>query len=194
MYKKYIKRKERIILTAIDIIDELGIQGLTIRTIAQREKITESAIYRHFSSKKDIILAVLDKYSNFDAKIMNAIVEQEYSPIDGLFFFIKSFAEYYESYPQITSIIFLYGMDIGLYGEEIEKKMKQITERRRNFLSGLIQKGKENGEIASKFSTHELSLIICACIKEIILIWRKSSHEFSIKERILELVNKLLEV
>ena len=39
MNNPLITRRESIVLTSIDIIDEIGIEALSIRTIASREKI-----------------------------------------------------------------------------------------------------------------------------------------------------------
>ena len=44
-------RKEQLILTAIEIIDEIGIQRLTTREIAKRQQISEATIFRHFKIK-----------------------------------------------------------------------------------------------------------------------------------------------
>ena len=46
MYKDYIKRKEKVIISSIDLFDEAGIKGLTTKELAKREGITEPAIYK----------------------------------------------------------------------------------------------------------------------------------------------------
>jgi AcrR family transcriptional regulator len=45
MKKNIIKRKNKIIIEAIDLLDELGIQGLTTKEIAKRRDPSEPAIY-----------------------------------------------------------------------------------------------------------------------------------------------------
>jgi AcrR family transcriptional regulator len=62
-------RKDRLILTTIDIIDELGIQSLSTREIAKREGVSEATLFRHFKSKNDLLAAVLEYYSKFDDDI-----------------------------------------------------------------------------------------------------------------------------
>ena len=37
MHNNFLKRKDGIILTSVEIIDQLGVQGLTIREIASRQ-------------------------------------------------------------------------------------------------------------------------------------------------------------
>ncbi|MDD4730008.1 MAG: NAD(+)--rifampin ADP-ribosyltransferase [Dysgonamonadaceae bacterium] len=53
-------RKERLIRTAIEIVDEIGIQGLTTKEIAKRQDVSEATLFRHFASKNELLKAVLD--------------------------------------------------------------------------------------------------------------------------------------
>ena len=52
-------RQKEIISVSLDLISEKGIQGLTIKNLAQRIGITEPAIYRHYENKIHILLASL---------------------------------------------------------------------------------------------------------------------------------------
>ena len=53
------ERQKTIVEAAIKLIDEGGIQNVTMKNIAARLDITEPAIYRHFASKNEILLAML---------------------------------------------------------------------------------------------------------------------------------------
>jgi Transcriptional regulator len=48
----FIKRKDRIILTCIEIISDLGFQGLSTKEITQRQNISDGTLYKHFKRKK----------------------------------------------------------------------------------------------------------------------------------------------
>lgn len=50
-----------LIEAALDIIDEIGPQGLTIRKVAQRAGVSHAAPYRHFTGKDELILAVVER-------------------------------------------------------------------------------------------------------------------------------------
>ena len=53
-------RQKEIVDHSIALIARRGIQELTIRNLARAVGISEPAIYRHFPSKTDILLGVLD--------------------------------------------------------------------------------------------------------------------------------------
>lgn len=46
---------------ALDVISELGPQGLTIREVARRAGVSHAAPYRHFTDKDELILAVVEQ-------------------------------------------------------------------------------------------------------------------------------------
>jgi AcrR family transcriptional regulator len=53
-------RQKEIVLAARRLIIKRGAEHLTVRSIAAEVGISESAIYRHFSSKQDILCLLLD--------------------------------------------------------------------------------------------------------------------------------------
>lgn len=54
------KRREQLLDTAIALFAERGYGGATTAELAKAAGVTEPIIYRHFSSKKDLFIAVID--------------------------------------------------------------------------------------------------------------------------------------
>ncbi len=187
----YIKRKEGIILTAIEIIDELGFQGLSTKEIAKRQKIAEGTLYKHFRSKDGIILAVLDYYTMFDVDIKQTIEMKRFSAKDSITYFITRFAEYYESYPAMTSILQSYEVLKNEAG--IAHRIIEIFEARSSFITDIIKKGIDCGEITPDIDSESYSDIILGTFIAISLKWRMRKYNFPLKERILTAHNYIME-
>lgn len=66
------ERKREIIDAARDLIIREGVQGLTIKNLSKRNKISEPAIYKHFKNKREILIMLID---NFEYNLMKAIDE-----------------------------------------------------------------------------------------------------------------------
>jgi AcrR family transcriptional regulator len=190
MKKSYLTRKENIILTSIEIIDELGTQGLTIREISTRQEITEAAIYKHFKSKSEIILGVLESFSQFDNTIASVVNEQKMSAKEGLMFIVKSFGEYYENYPEVTSILFIY--DTIRNEPEAAVKMREILNNRYNFISKLVVQGQYDEQINKNINSEDFSNIIIGMMESAIFRWRMNNFNFPLKEKIMNTVEALL--
>lgn len=75
MKSKILKRKESIIITAIEVLYEVGINGMTTKEIAKRQNISEPAIYRYFDGKREIIKEIFTRYSIYDEVIKNTIID-----------------------------------------------------------------------------------------------------------------------
>ncbi len=69
-------RKEEIVDKAIEIAVKGGFQCVTIKSLAEACGITEPAIYRHFKSKDDIIVAVIDRLQDSVIQIVKKGTEK----------------------------------------------------------------------------------------------------------------------
>lgn len=180
MHRPYLSRKESIVTCAIDIIDELGLEALSTREIARRQQISEAAIYRHFNSKRDIVLGVFDLYSQFDMDIFRTVEDSKLSCKEGIMLYVKAYAEYYENYPAITSIFFIH--DVLSYEEKIAETIRQINNGRFEFLKKLVEEGQKNGEIIPDISSSTISHNILGTLKSIIFYWRINGRSVPLKQ------------
>jgi len=55
------QRREQLLDTAVALFAERGFSGSTTAQLAKAAGVTEPIIYRHFSSKKDLFIAVIEK-------------------------------------------------------------------------------------------------------------------------------------
>lgn len=185
-------RKESIILTAIEIIDELGVKNLSIREIAIRQSITKSAIYNHFKSKEDIISAVFEYYLNLDSNIIKTLEEKKITPDEAIINYITAYLEWFESYPPLTALINSY--EILRYYPELYKYLKEIVDDKSNIFIDLIKQGQLKGVFTCKFTAEELVNFLIGYIRTIIHIWRMDNCSFSLREKALEPIKKLITV
>jgi AcrR family transcriptional regulator len=186
MKRSYLTRREVITLTAIDIISELGIHELSVREIAKRQGITDAALYKHFKSKQEIILEVLDYYSKFDENIMNTIDSSDMNSREGIIFFVKELSEYHENYHELIAIEHSY--EIFQHEVEIGEKLRNIFIRRTDFLKRLIANGKISKEFSDSINEDYVSDIIVGIFREGSMKWRMSGYSYSLKERIFDIL------
>lgn len=173
-----VHRRERIVITAIDVINELGVQALSTKRIAQMEGISESTVFKHFASKNAILQAVLHTYSQFDCDIMESIQLKELTCIDSLFYYTDAYTQYYESYPSITAIT--QGMDEMRYIDGLALKVDAIKNRRRQFLMDLIARGQCEGQIKPDLLPEVVVDIIIGTVLASVGRWRSEGFNFAL--------------
>jgi AcrR family transcriptional regulator len=191
MTTEFLHRKERVILTAIDIIDELGIQGLSTKEIAKRQKISEGTLFRHFRSKTEIIAAVLDYYSKYDADIFQSIKLKKLSSKEAILYVIEAFATYYENYPAITAIMQLYS--VLSYDAVLAEKIKTITSSRVNLMREVIKEGQLTGQIKPDVDGELLVEILNGTFAWSCLRWRLSGYSFPLRERMISVAQTVMD-
>lgn len=191
MNNDILKRKEKIIITGIDLFDEAGINGLTTKEIARRQQITEPAIYRQFASKKDIVMAILERCASFDELIKNTIIDNKFVGRGGILYFTRVYGEYYQNYPQITTAMFSF--DMFKYDADLLKKMSYIVNERSKVIFDLITRGVEQQEFPVDVDKQALTDALFGVIWSTTFIWKLSGCLFDLKDRMLKAVEMILD-
>lgn len=173
-----VHRRERIVITAIDVINELGVQALSTKRIAQMEGVSESTVFKHFASKNAILHAVLDTYGQFDSDIIESIQLKELACIDSLFYYTEAYTQYYENYPAITAIT--QGMDEMRYIDGLAPVVDAIKSKRRCFLMALIERGQKEGVIKPEVLPEVVADIIVGMVLASVGRWRSESFGFGL--------------
>lgn len=57
--------KDKIFDTALDLFSKKGYDSVSVRTIASEVGIKDSSIYNHYSSKKDILMSILNYFEEY---------------------------------------------------------------------------------------------------------------------------------
>ncbi len=190
MADNILSRKESLILTAIEVINEMGIQGLSIREVAKRQQMSNAAIFNHFKSKGDLINAVLDHYTQYDNALIQAVGLRKDSPKAAIINYMEMFYTYFENYPAITAIAQLY--DVLRCEPEFAEKVKAIFSSRRMNIKQMVEEAQAAGQICSDVESGCLADIILGSSSLITLRWRMEDYGFPLKERVLDTVNTIL--
>jgi AcrR family transcriptional regulator len=174
-------RREGIIISTIEALHEVGIQNLSTKEIAKREGVSEGTLFRHFKNKTDILLAVLEHFSQYDDDIIQACMSRNLDPIETIKNYMSTYAIYYQNYPEITAIMQAYNSLMS--DEELVDTVKAIFWKRWNFLSKLLEDAKVQGMIDINTDSSVLADLIAGGFRETCLRWRIESYSFSLKDR-----------
>jgi TetR/AcrR family transcriptional regulator, transcriptional repressor for nem operon len=65
---------------AQDLIQRLGVNGMSYQDISDRVGIRKASVHTHFPKKDDLVAALLDRYSDRFLRIMDSILASDDSP------------------------------------------------------------------------------------------------------------------
>ncbi len=176
------KLKERqleIIRAAGEILTESGVAGLTTKKIAARMGFVESALYRHFKGKEEIIVSMLLYLANDMEQRLNAALHTSSDASEQLKQLFNSQFEFFNDNPQFLVAVF----SDGLLEEStlVHSAILKIMAVKRKVLLQVIKLGQKQKLFTKKLSAEELAHIIMGSFRLHMLQWRMSEMAFDVK-------------
>lgn len=182
-------RQQEIINVSLELIAESGIQSLTIKNLAKKIGFAESAIYRHYENKIQILLAILDLYKqNKEGFFINEIDSNS----DTLIKIENIFNNHFEKFsktPSLVSVIF--SEEIFRNEKVLIEKVKEIINKNTTSLETIIINGQKNGEIRTDINASHLAIIIMGALRMFIKQWHMSECDFNLKEKGTEFISSI---
>lgn len=185
-------RQLEIVEAAIAIIAENGIQFLTIKNLSKKINVTEGAIYRHFSTKLDILNGILNLFqtrvnTNFSS------IEKDKPATENLHKIICGMTATFVENPAIAAVIF---------SEEIFQNHKLLSDtvfgimnNNLNTFEQILQTGQDSGEIRNDIPARQLAILIMGGMRLTVNRWSLSGHAGDLLqtgEQFWQTVNKIL--
>ncbi len=169
-------RQVEIINISIDIIAKKGIQGLTIKNLSKEIGISEPAIYRHFESKTDILLAILKNFEEVSSFMNEAMKVGNGTTISKIEFMFSKIIEIFSLEPSHISVIF--SEEIFKNEEVLKDKIVEIMNSKQKSIEDLLIEGQRKGEIRDDIDYKTLALIVIGSLRLIVKQWDlKNQHE-----------------
>ena len=172
------KRQKEIIVVALELISEKGIQGLTIKNLAKKIGITEPAIYRHYDNKIDILIAILNLMKSNTEQIFNKELSSDNKAIEKIEqLFTKQFASF-SATPSLVSVVF--SEEIFRNEPILIDKISGIINNNYKTLTTIITDGQKNGELRTDIEANHFSTIIMGSLRLFVKKWQFSEYSFNL--------------
>ena len=167
--KDYTARQIAIINASIAIIGEGGIQEFTIKNLSNRIGFVEAAVYRHFPSKSDILLAVL---SHIEGKVLEKYSEislLDTSPFNKLKLTIEAYFKNFATNPALVTVV----LNDGIYKNDpnLQKRILSIMDSTKLHYAKILQDALNQNEIRTDIPISELSLVIMGYMRISVTRW-----------------------
>lgn len=174
------KRQHEIIESAGRLLMDKGVKGLTTKNLALEMGFSESALYRHFKNKEDIIVLLLDHLYNNIKERLEEVQKNENAPSEKLKAIFRSQFHYFSQQPHFIIAI----LSEGLFDEteKINSSILKIIAYKTNLISNIIEEGKQNQEFNNEISTPEMVHIILGSFRLMMLKWKLSKFDIDLTQ------------
>lgn len=192
MVSEISNRQLEIIEAAGKILTSSGISGLTIKNLAKEMKFSESAIYRHFTSKEEIIVELLNYLAqSMDFRYTNVITKSNSAKENFLKMFQNQF-EFFQANPHFVVAVFSDGLMEE--SQKINQTINKIMQVKMKHLLPIIAQGQTEGVFTKILSKEDIAHIIMGAIRLQMYKWRIANFEFDMVKSGNNILNNLLEI
>lgn len=188
------ERQQQIIEESINIIDEKGIQGLTIKNLSKAIGISEPGIYRHFESKTEILLSILNNFKEMAIMLSEIMETYEVSAIEKISFIFSKMLELFSETPSMVSVIF--SEEIFKNEEVLKNKIVEILNLHAKTLENIISKGQSEKNVREDIDEKNLALMAMGSLRLLVKRWDLNNHNFNLKtegDKLIAVLSKVLE-
>jgi AcrR family transcriptional regulator len=138
-------RQAEVVAALLDLLHEVGPEGITTTTIARRVGLSQGALFRHFPRKIDIWKAAVAVIGDKVEPQLALAANRPGPIIDRIREIQRTYLEIVEEAPAITALLF-YREPPGLEGQ-LRKAIAEHCDGGRNLIRSLLAQGQDKREI-----------------------------------------------
>ena len=169
--REYTDRQIEIMEFATQIIDNKGIQELTTKNLAAEIGLSEAALYRHFKSKNEIMLGLLNYFMlEMKDRIAGLATKEGKTPTELLKDIFNSQLKTFSQKPAIVSIIFSEG--IFQFNKELMEKVSGMMEMMQTQIDAIVKRGQQEGIFRDFAGPSTISTIIMGSMRLAVMKWK----------------------
>lgn len=190
MIKSISDRQLEIIEAAGKILTASGLSGLTIKNLAKEMKFSESAIYRHFASKEDIIISLLEYLAQHMENRFSRVITDEQSPEENFRAIFQNQFSFFKMNPHFVVAVFSDGLIEE--SQRINEKILRIMGVKMKHLMPILKEGQEKHVFTNSISIDDLLNVVMGTFRLQMFKWRIANFDFDIRIKGDHMIESLL--
>jgi AcrR family transcriptional regulator len=161
VYQKRLTSPEKILKSATKLFCKKGYNAASVAEIMKAAGLTRGTLYCHFKTKEHLAHEIINLFENKFFNSMVAFVEKEggssFNKIENMIRFDIRFAG---ENPELCLFMTLISSEMCGSGERLEHHLKLFYKKWRDFITGILDKGKQTGELQQGIDSPMLAIVI----------------------------------
>ncbi len=187
------ERKRVILDAALSAFVEFGYHGALMDTIAERAEVTKPILYRHFSSKLDLLLAIID---NAGEELRTSLLLPTPSEMDWLTSIRHSVHAYFEFVTRSEAAFrLIYDTDLNV-DTKARERVTQIRKSIIDVVAGVVSSYTDTSKMPRE-DIDVLAVILIGMVESTVIYWMNNKdrpaekYEQSLVQAISSILSKL---
>ncbi len=173
-------RQLEIIEAAGKLLTHSGVSGLTIKNLAKEMDFSESALYRHFESKEEIIVALLNYLASNMEERLSRVYQATDTPEEKIRKLFGSHMDFFKKNAHFVVAVFSDGLMEE--SEKINQAITSIMKVNVKHLMPILQEGQKKLVFTNDIPAVELLNIVMGTFRLQLLKWRLDNFRFDLKK------------
>jgi AcrR family transcriptional regulator len=175
-------RQTEILEESLAIVAESGMEGLTYRNLSERLGISIPAFYRHFQSKTDILLGIIDYFRELSLETFREAEARGVDDVDRLRLFLNGHAHLFSEKSGLVAVLF--PEEMGGTRREVRASVLKAMAENRERLTTLMAGGVAAGLLRSDVSPERLAFFLMGSLRLSVTLWRLSERETDLVQEV----------
>lgn len=163
-------RRLEIVDAALALLADTPLSALTTRQIAKRLNLSQPALFRHFRSREQLLVAVVERARSVLASLASEVVAAP-SPAEAIERLVLGLFAHVEAHPGLPRLLF---SEAATADCDLGRALSQLVAAQLQLAAELIRAGQRDGTIRAG-PPRQLASLLIALIQGSVLQWQRGS-------------------
>jgi AcrR family transcriptional regulator len=174
-------RQRQIVDAARKVIIKYGSEHVTVKKIAREVGISETAVYRHFKSKRDILFLLAEYIEHSLVEDITKATTKGLTPLEILNDVLESHLSAVEQRRGISFQVIAEIISLG--DKKLNIRVSQAIDKYTACLKDLLLEGVKSGEIREDIDLDAVATALFGIVQGLVNIWALHNYSFDPKQR-----------
>ncbi len=174
-------RQKQIVDAARKVIIKYGSEHVTVKRIAKEVGFSETAVYRHFKSKKDILSLLVDHIEDNSVGDITKATTEGHTSLEILEGALRSHLSAIEQRQGISFQVMAEIISLG--DKKLNRKISHAIERYTSCLKNLLAEGVRSGEVREDIDLEAAATVLFGIIQGLVNIWALNNYSFDPQQK-----------
>jgi AcrR family transcriptional regulator len=174
-------RQKQIVEAARKVIIKYGSEHVTVKKIAKEVGISETAVYRHFKSKKQILSLLVEHIEDSLVGDVNKETSEEKNPLEILENVLKNHLSAVEQRRGISFQVIAEIISLG--DKKLNAKIYNVIDRYQEEIKRLLTEGVRLGKVREDLDLDAAATALFGMVQGLVNIWALNNYGFDPQQK-----------
>lgn len=161
------ERQSEIIRVAVDLAADKGVDSVTTQDMADAMHLTQGAIFRHFATKDDIWVAVIEWVRERLMKVLDKAAADATDPMDAIERMFSAHITFVSKHPAIPRLLF--SELLHKKNSKLRRLIEGIISGYETKISGLLEAAKSQSLVSDDLDSQSAAVLYIGMIQGLVM-------------------------